>query len=763
MGLAITISAQNNGWYEIDGLYGGEVKSVLQTDAGIFCSAGNTIYISTDSGENWAKLLTDYNLDENLHYSDGFLFYNVRTALKRYTFSTGEIEELGNNKSRKSQFLTVDNMILQTLGNALKRSSDYGMSWEFISGYDKDYFGAQLYYAGGNKVILPRHIRTDYYYLSDDLGLTFQQIKVAPEEFYPSHTVLYNNKVYSFDVENNRGIYFSNDGGLSWQPVPTQNQIGEKVTEFLSSDGVFIAVTENNNFFISKNSDMIWEKIPISNPLGSYNEISFKDGNLFITNKEGIFRFNFDSNRWEKKTTGIRNIPLYTLEVYKDMLLLGTESNWLYTYDGYRFDKIILPEYVRKSSKLFVKNESIHLIYETTDYNYSVNKYIISDDGGITWEAPVEPDLQFNLNDIYFGEKYTFYACENALYKKDNLSGELVDILDLLPYPHKLNSHPNNLEGSGETIMVADYNYVYTSYDNGDTWFTNIPQSDKNMLDVARDKYNNYYSIGFNSINVTTDVGQTWQNYQFESVHGHTRNIFAFGDYIYCNNSGYSFKGQIGEYNWQNLTPDREYEIYDMKEFRGELYCGTESNSLVIYTPDSTNILSTYTSYQFGEVILEWNDSGIGDNYRLQVSDDRYFGQPFIDETVTGNKYSINYLESNREYFWRVSSVTQTWDDNFTVTATIFIKSSRDYKIFQNYPNPFNNSTIIRYELPVTSTTNIEVFTVDGSEVKSVSLAKESAGTHKYELDMTGFTSGVYLVRVTAGEFSKILKTVYLK
>lgn len=769
LGLTFTITAQNNGWYEIDGLYGGEVTSVLQTEVGIFCTAGNTIYRSSDNGETWSEFFSDYELEGNLYYSNGFLFYNSKTALKRYDFDTGAAIEISKNKSKRFQYLIVKNIVIQSVGTTIKRSTDYGLTWNigeelFTPFTGQLYYSPQLYYNGGTRLFIPRKVRISQYYYSDDLGTTFHSIFFPGwGHFYPSHTLFSNGSLYSFNDYNPSEIYISNDGGNEWQPVPTQKEIGEDVQEFLESDGVFLAVTENNNFFMSKNADMIWEKIPISNPFESYNEISFKGGNLFLTNKEGIFRFNFDTNRWEKKINGIKNNPFYTLEVYKEKLLLGTEGNWLYTYDGYSFDKITLPEDVRKSSKLFVKNELIHLIYETTDYNYRVNKYIISDDGGITWETPEETDLQVNLNDIYFGENYTFYACNNALYKKDNLSGELVDVLHLLPYPHKLNSHPYNLEGSEKTIMVADYNYVYTSYDNGDTWFTNIPQSDINMLDVVRDKYNNYYSIGFNSINVTTDVGQTWKNYQFEAVHGHTNNIFAFGDYIYCNNSGYSFKGKIGEYDWQNLTPDREYEIYDMKEFRGEIFCGTESSGLVIYTPDSTNILSTYTSYQFGEVLLQWKGSGIGDNYRLQVSEDRYFSKLIIDETVSGTKYSINYLESNREYFWRVSSITQRWDNNFTETATIFIKNSRDFQIFQNYPNPFNSSTIIRYELPVTSTTRIEVYSVDGSRVKSVSLAQESAGTHKYELDMNGFTSGVYFVKVTAGEFTKIIKTVYLK
>ncbi|HEX7072121.1 MAG TPA: T9SS type A sorting domain-containing protein [Rhodothermales bacterium] len=72
----------------------------------------------------------------------------------------------------------------------------------------------------------------------------------------------------------------------------------------------------------------------------------------------------------------------------------------------------------------------------------------------------------------------------------------------------------------------------------------------------------------------------------------------------------------------------------------------------------------------------------------------------------------------------------------------------------QNYPNPFNPATTIRYGLPAAGDVMLRLFNVLGQEVRSVALGNQAAGVHEFTLDARGLTSGVYVYRVEAGEFS---------
>jgi pectate lyase len=85
------------------------------------------------------------------------------------------------------------------------------------------------------------------------------------------------------------------------------------------------------------------------------------------------------------------------------------------------------------------------------------------------------------------------------------------------------------------------------------------------------------------------------------------------------------------------------------------------------------------------------------------------------------------------------------------------------FALEQNYPNPFNPATIIRYQLPVTSTVNMKIFDLLGREVATLVNKEEHEGDHFVQLDASYLTSGVYFYRLTAGGFSQTKKMLLLK
>ncbi len=114
-------------------------------------------------------------------------------------------------------------------------------------------------------------------------------------------------------------------------------------------------------------------------------------------------------------------------------------------------------------------------------------------------------------------------------------------------------------------------------------------------------------------------------------------------------------------------------------------------------------------------------------------------------------------------------------DGNMVNTNNSIIPS--EFALEQNYPNPFNPLTVIRYQLPVgrfaessggrdeVSTYNVtlKVFNVLGEEVATLVDENQEAGYKSVEWNADGLPSGVYLVRLNAGNFSDIKRVVLLK
>ncbi len=72
------------------------------------------------------------------------------------------------------------------------------------------------------------------------------------------------------------------------------------------------------------------------------------------------------------------------------------------------------------------------------------------------------------------------------------------------------------------------------------------------------------------------------------------------------------------------------------------------------------------------------------------------------------------------------------------------------FALHQNYPNPFNPTTVIRYQLQVTSMVTLTVFDVLGREVASSVNEIKEAGNYLAEWDASNIPSGVYFYTLTA-------------
>lgn len=87
----------------------------------------------------------------------------------------------------------------------------------------------------------------------------------------------------------------------------------------------------------------------------------------------------------------------------------------------------------------------------------------------------------------------------------------------------------------------------------------------------------------------------------------------------------------------------------------------------------------------------------------------------------------------------------------------------KTFALYQNYPNPFNPVTTIRYDVPKTTVVTIIVYDLLGRELSTLVNEKKEAGSYELIFDASKLASGIYIYKMSAGEFTSVKKLILVK
>jgi hypothetical protein len=85
------------------------------------------------------------------------------------------------------------------------------------------------------------------------------------------------------------------------------------------------------------------------------------------------------------------------------------------------------------------------------------------------------------------------------------------------------------------------------------------------------------------------------------------------------------------------------------------------------------------------------------------------------------------------------------------------------FALYPPKPNPFNAVTAISYELQAASYVQLTVWDTAGRLVATLANERQQAGRRSTTFDGSGYASGIYLVRLEAGNKAAVQKVVLLK
>lgn len=90
-------------------------------------------------------------------------------------------------------------------------------------------------------------------------------------------------------------------------------------------------------------------------------------------------------------------------------------------------------------------------------------------------------------------------------------------------------------------------------------------------------------------------------------------------------------------------------------------------------------------------------------------------------------------------------------------------KIPKEFRLEQNYPNPFNSSTRFRIQIANVSDIKVVVYDVLGRQITTLVSQQLKSGTYEVEFDGANHPSGVYLYRLTAGEYIETKRMILTK
>ncbi len=85
------------------------------------------------------------------------------------------------------------------------------------------------------------------------------------------------------------------------------------------------------------------------------------------------------------------------------------------------------------------------------------------------------------------------------------------------------------------------------------------------------------------------------------------------------------------------------------------------------------------------------------------------------------------------------------------------------FQLYQNYPNPFNPSTNITFDLAKAGPVTLEVYDIVGRKVAELVNEVKSAGSYSVTFDASSLSTGMYLIRLQAGQTTQTQKMTLLK
>jgi photosystem II stability/assembly factor-like uncharacterized protein len=548
-------------------------------------------------------------------------------------------------------------------------------------------------------------------------------------------TVKFFNKNYGFAGGGGGYIGKTVDGGVNWSSSNGWGGSYESIVsfDFIDSSTVF-ALTYNGKILKTTDAGGNWNIVQNFADY-AFSDIQFLDsldGTIFCN--DGKFLFTSDGGEsWvERNTPDVYRLNGFDMATSNHLITAGNDGVVFTTSD-----RGILWTSIQKD--VLPGLNSVWFVDEMKGWAVgNSGKIFGSTDGGTSW-SEASNIVSSNLNTIEFIDQDNGWIGGNngvVLYTQNG--GSVWSVSNVgNPVAIKKVKFINATTG----WAISDSLRIYKTLDGGATWtfltstFPQIKLLEDAVFLNERNGFitGSYYSvIGYKYFLVkTTNGGVSWSF--GDSFNGHEPSALSFVDSL----NGFIV---VDYFNIHKTTNGGATWIV------GTVYDRTGITSIYMFDHQ--------TGWATGRegTILKTIDSG--STWRKQLV-------PVQDELS-----SIMFVNSNTG--WAIgqnNTLIKTSDGGITSLngKNEVVELPRTFNVMQNFPNPFNPTTTIRYSLKEAAYVKIKIFNLAGELIRVSDQGFKQTGTHQFIFDASGYSSGVYIAVVEAGNMRKSIKMMLLK
>ncbi len=226
--------------------------------------------------------------------------------------------------------------------------------------------------------------------------------------------------------------------------------------------------------------------------------------------------------------------------------------------------------------------------------------------------------------------------------------------------------------------------------------------------------------------------------------------------------------GAVGSYSFTNVVANHLIEA--------TFVANTPPQPAILIEPVNGDTLA-WSKAGFYPLLFLWGSAGDSDPGDTVTFTLHIYGTN-LDSLITGltlPSYStlLRGLNAGATYYWTVLSsdghVTVASPDtfNFVIDFGTGVGEQtglpQEFALQQNYPNPFNPSTVIRYQLPVSSVVSLKIYNMLGQEIGVLVDEEQEAGFKSVEWSAANLPSGIYFYKLHAGSYSAVKKMMLVK
>jgi hypothetical protein len=154
-------------------------------------------------------------------------------------------------------------------------------------------------------------------------------------------------------------------------------------------------------------------------------------------------------------------------------------------------------------------------------------------------------------------------------------------------------------------------------------------------------------------------------------------------------------------------------------------------------------------------VNLIWEPVPFANSYRLQLSSNLTFSSIIIDTIISSTELTVNNLQTNRRYFWRVASIDEYGQGdfashfNFRTKATSSVDISSEESKINIFPNPANSFIYLTFFNDKEQNILVDLYDSEGCRIKNLFNNFIEAGRINLKFDLNDFSQGIYFIQIT--------------